>query len=121
MEQRHTIRIHYHGTAENPVPTLFENSKAETPEPLTHLHPHFYSGNLACFHCCECCQCAIVANTNVSNYQLDFGKNVGDIGFVECGKSEAFLAEILQRRADQIKFLVFNDQKSVMECLACLD
>jgi hypothetical protein len=39
----------------------------------------------------ECCQCAIVANTNVTNYQLDFGKNGGDVGFVECGKSEAFV------------------------------
>ena len=121
MEQRHTIHIHYHGTAETPVPMLFENSKPETLETLTHLHPHFYSGNLSCFHRCECCQCAIVANTNVTNYQLDFGENVGNVGFVECGKSEAFLAEILQRCADKVQFLVVDYQKTVMECHRCLD
>ena len=118
MEQSHTIRIHYHGTAETPVPTLFENSKPET---LTHLHPRLYSGNLSCFHHCECCQCAIVANTNVTNYQLDFGKNVGDVGFVECGKPEAFAAEVFQRGADKVQFLVVDYQKTVMECHRCLD
>jgi hypothetical protein len=96
MEQRHTIRIHYHGTAETPVPMLFENSKPETPETLTHLHPFLYSGNLACIHRCECCQCAIVANTNVTNYQLYFGNNVEDVGFVKCCKSKALFAEVFE-------------------------
>ena len=100
MEQRHTIRIHYHGTAENPVPTLFENSKPETLETLTHLHPRLDRRNLTRIHLrkteasVECCQCAIVANTNVTNYQLDFGKNVGDVGFVEGRKSKALFAEV---------------------------
>ena len=35
-------------------------------------------------------------------------------------KPEAFAAEVLQRSADQVKFLVVDYQKAVMECHACL-
>ena len=52
-EYRHTIRIHYHGTAETPVPMLFENSKPETPETLTHLHSRLDRRDLACIHFCK--------------------------------------------------------------------
>ena len=37
------------------------------------------------------------------------------------GRAEAFAAKILQRGANQVKFLVIDDQKAVVECLACLD
>jgi hypothetical protein len=39
---------------------LFENSKPETPETLTHLHPHFYSGNLASIHFREAETCPLI-------------------------------------------------------------
>ena len=100
---------------------LFENSKPETPETLTLLHTHFYSGNLSCFHRCECCQCAIVANTNVTNYQLDFGENVRNVGFVEGSEAKALLAKVFQRGADKVQFLVIDNQETIVECHACLD
>ena len=103
---------------------LFENSKPET---LTHLHPRLDRRNLTRIHLrkaetsVEYCQCDIVANTNVTNYQLDFGKNVRNVGFVEGRKSETFAAEVFERRADKIKLLAVDDQKTVMKYHACLD
>jgi hypothetical protein len=57
---------------------------------------------------------------NVADWS-DFGKNVGNVGFVEGSEAEAFLAEILQRRADQIKFLVVDNEETVVECCTRLD
>ena len=46
----------------------------------------------------------------------DFGKNVVNIGFIECCKSKTLSAKVFERRADKIKLLAVDDQKAVVEC-----
>ena len=44
-----------------------------------------------------------------------------DFDKVEPSEGEAFLAEILERGADEIKFLVFKNEKAVVKMLAVTD
>ena len=76
-------------------------------KPLASLHPRFDH--------CECCQCENVANTNVTNCQLDFREDVRYVGFVECGEAKALLAEVFQRCADKIKLLAVYDEETIVE------
>ena len=51
----------------------------------------------------------------------DLSENVGDVGFVKGGKPKAFAAEVFQGGANKVKFLVIDDQKTVVERQTGLD